>query len=353
MEQFDASIEEKRDQLQKAIKQLEFALTSLVNSHDDETNLNIYNSLALAYQDLAELELSQGGITDLVKSLRKKAAEATLNALRENPNSSFVLETAAKDLLQKGQLDAEDAINSSSQALSYIFQATALESSQARQYQLNKLATKALGFLRGSGADEQIKAMIKGQNPLGFLAKAWLELTDGLSEISALAISEFPTKSKELALDTLKDSPRHWILIRIEYDLHFLCLNPQNFEAQLHLLDELDSIGTYRMSLQLSFERTLLLFMVGRIYDGNNSFYSLRSEIKRHNIIVTVPERLRWFLGPNKKDRLLCNAQVIESYEGTRSWAQVKELQNASVPFIPQDFGGKRMAPRQTISLSY
>lgn len=251
MEQFDASIEEKREQLQKAIMQLDFAITNIADNHDDETNLNLYNSLALAYQDLAALELSQSGISDLVKDLRKKASEATLNALKENPNNSFVLETAAKDLLQKGQLDTEDSINSASQALSYIFQATALENSQSRQHQLNKLATTALNLLRDSESGGQIETMIKSNNPLGFLAKAWLALTSGFSEISALAISEFPTESMQSALNTLKSAPRHWILIRIEYDL-IATLEPQNFQEQLHLLDELDSISSYRMSLQLS-----------------------------------------------------------------------------------------------------
>lgn len=346
MEQFDATSEEKREQLNKAIQQLNFALTNLDDRQDDETNLNLYNSLALAYQDLAGLELSLGGISDLVRDLRKKAAEATLNALRENPNSSFVLETAAKDLLQKGQLDAEDTINGASQALGYIFQATALENSQARQHQLNKLATTALNLLRNSDSDKQIEAMINNGNPLGFLAKAWLELTEGLSEISAMIISDFPKDSMQSALDILKTAPRHWILIRIEYDL-LSALEPKNFQEQLHLLDELDSISSYRMSLQLNLERVLLLYMVGRYHEGNSSSYSLRKEIKQQNIIVTVPERLRWLLGPNQKDKLLCNAQVVDSQDGYRSWAQVRELQNASVPFIPQDFGGQRMAPRQ------
>ncbi len=101
------------------------------------------------------------------------------------------------------------------------------------------------------------------------------------------------------------------------------------------------------MSLQLTLEKTLLSFMVGRYPDGISSFNSLRKEIKRQYIIVTVPEHLRWLLAPNQKDKLLCNAQVVESFDGYRSWAQVREFQNAYIPFIPQDFGGKRMAPKQ------
>ena len=346
MEQFDASDEEKRTQLQKAIKQLNFAISNLDDDQDDETNLNLYNSLALAYQDLAALELNLGGISDLVKDLRAKASEATINALKENPNSSYVLETAAKDLLQKGQLDAEDKINSASQALGYIFQATSLENSQVRQHQLNKLATTALSFLRNSEADKEIETMMKRGNPLGYLAKAWIDLTAGMPEISAMHISDFPKESMHSALGTLKEAPRHWILIRIEYDL-VSALEPSNFQEQLHLLDELDSIRSFRMSLQLNLERVILLYMVGRYHDGNSMFHTLRKEIKKQNIIVTVPERMRWLLNPNQKERLLCNAQVVESHGGYRSWAQVRELQNAVVPFIPQDFGGQRMASKQ------
>ena len=101
------------------------------------------------------------------------------------------------------------------------------------------------------------------------------------------------------------------------------------------------------MSLQLNLERVILLYMVGRYHDGNSIFHTLRKEIKKQNIIVTVPERMRWLLNPNQKERLLCNAQVVESHGGYRSWAQVRELQNAVVPFIPQDFGGQRMASKQ------
>jgi hypothetical protein len=115
----------------------------------------------------------------------------------ENPNNSFVLETAAKDLLQKGRFDAEDAISCAAQALSYIFQATALENAQARQHKLNRLAIEALQLLRDSRADTQIEDMIKYNNPLGYLAKAWLSLTNDFCEMSALAISEFPRESKQ------------------------------------------------------------------------------------------------------------------------------------------------------------
>ena len=345
MEQFDTTTKEKREQLQKAIKQIEFSL-HLNNDQGDDTDLNLYNSLALAYQDLASLELSIGGVSELVKDLRRKASEATLHALSENPNNSYVLETAAKDLLQKGQLDTEDTINSASQALGYIFQATVLENSQARQHQLNKLSTTALNLLRDSEADKQIEAMISSGKPFGFLAKAWLELTKGLPEISANMISEFPPESMRSALEILKEAPRHWILIRVEYDL-LSALEPMNFQVQLHLLDELDSISSFKMPLQLFLERTLLLYMVGRYHEGNNEYFSLRKEIKKQNAIVSVPERLRWLLAPNQNEKLLCNAQVIESQGGYRSWAKIRELQNAMVPFIPQEFGGTRLAPGQ------
>lgn len=346
MEQFAASIEEKRDQLHKSINQLDFAITSLDEKHDGESNLNLYNSLALAYQDLSSLELEQGSSSDLVIDLREKASAATLNALKENPNSPFVLETAAKDLLQRGRLDAVETINCAAQALGYIFQATALENSDARQLQLSKLATSALQLLHTGEAGTKIEDMVASGNPMGFLAKAWLVLTKGHGKISARTVSEFPKLSMQLALDVLNEAPRHWILIRIEYDL-LVALEPTKFEAQLHLLDELDSIRLYRVPLQLRLEQLLLFYMVGRYHEANKLFMGLRGDIKRQNCIVTVPDRLRWLVGPDQRTKLLCNARVSEYYDGYRSRAQVRELRDAMVPFIPQDFGSQRMAPGQ------
>lgn len=343
-DRFGASVEEKRFQLKKAIGEIEFSLKSLEYTPDDESNLNLYNSLALAYQDLAQLELEQDGVSELVNILRKKANEATLNALRENPTSSYVLETAARNLLQQGKLDSNENITYSAQALGYVFQASTLDSSISRQRQLGRLATEALMQLRVSGAAEQISRMIAAKNPMGFLASAWLKLTADRVDITTALPSEYNEDQMQSAVEVLKKAPRHWLIIRLQYDL-FSALEPSNFDNQLSLLDELESMTTYRMSLQFRLERSILLHIVGRHLDANEEFRRLRQDLKEQNAFVFVPTRLRWLLGPDRRTRLLCTARVLDNL-GYRSMAQVVELKNAQVPFVAQDFGRENMPVR-------
>lgn len=348
IDEFGASLEERQYQLEKAISQIEFALMELPQVSEDETNLNLYNSLALAYQDLATLELQQNGLTDLVRELRNKANEATLNAIRENPNSSYVLETAAKNKIQKGMLDQNDAINCAAEALGYIFQASAMESSAARQYQLDKLATEALQMLRSSDATLEISHMKGQNNPIGYLADAWIELTRNQGEITTAFPLQFSETSMRSAIAILREAPKNWLLIRMEYDL-LATLDPTNFEEQLRLLEELESFQTYTSSLQLRLERNILLHLVGRHPDANTAFMRLRADIKEQNAIVSVPERLRWLLSSDRKTYLLCKARVTDDL-GYRPMAQVHELSNAKVPFVAQDFGSKRKLPGEQFS---
>lgn len=342
-ERFGASVEERRTQLSKAIEEIEYALRSLDEVHGDESNLNLYNSLALAYQDLASLELEQGGISDLVRRLRAKANEATLNALRENPTNPYVLETAAKNLLQQGKLEVTESVSTASQALGYIFQATTLENSAVRQHQLGRLATEALMRLKSDVAGAEIARLRGIGDPMGYLASAWIELTRGEEKIIAALPTSYSEDRANAAVAILREAPRHWLLVRLQYDL-FTFVKPNQFEEQLSLLDELDSMANYRLPIQLRLERAILLHLAGRHSDANDMFKDLRRDIKQQSAIVSVPQRLRWLVRPDRQTRILCNARVTDNL-GYRPLAQVVELKNAQVPFIPQDFGRQNMPP--------
>ncbi len=343
-ERFDASVDERRHQLDTAIGQIEFALNNLEEVADDESNLNLYNSLALAYQDLASLELEQSGFSDLVRSLRAKANEAINNALKENPTNSYVLETAAKNMLQQGKLDRSGTINAAAQALAYIFQATTLENSAARQHQLGKLATEALLLLRDHGAAEEISRMKAQENAMGHLASAWLELMKDSQTITTALPSSYSEDRARAAVEILREAPRHWLVIRLQCDLTSF-LYPYDFEQQLGLLDELESIPTYRLPLQMRLERSILLHMVGRHPDAHSTFRSLRPDIKAQNAILSVPPHLRWLLQSGSRKKLLCNARVTNNW-GYRAMAQVTELKLSEVPFTPREFGQHNFPPR-------
>lgn len=150
------------------------------------------------------------------------------------------------------------------------------------------------------------------------------------------------------AIAILREAPRNWLLIRMEYDL-LATLEPTNFEEQLRLLEELESFKSYTLSLQLRLERNILLHLVERHSDANTAFMRLRADIKEQNAIVSVPERLRWLLSSDRKTYLLCKARVTDDL-GYRPMAQVHELSKAKVPFIAQDFGSKRKLPGEQFS---
>jgi len=188
---------------------------------------------------------------------------------------------------------------------------------------------------------EQISRMIASKNPMGFLASAWLKLTADNVDITTALPSEYKEDKMRAAVEVLKNAPRHGLIVRLQYDL-LAELEYLNFDDQLSLLDELESMQNYNMSAQLRLERSILLHIIGRHVDANEEYRRLRQDLKEQNEFVFVPVRLRWLVGQDRGTRLLCNARVIESI-GYRSLAKVIELKNAPVPFVPQDFGRENM----------
>ena len=347
---FDATIEEKKEQLEKAISEIEFALHFLDRRKgDDESNLNLYNSLSLAYQNLTLIEIDRGSSEEYINGLRIKANSAANNALKEDPTNSYVLETVARDLIQNGNLSKKNVVTSASEALSYIFQAVSLDRSEYRQIQLTKLANDALALLRKEDTSEEIEKLCAQKEPYGFLAKVWLTLSEGVDEFESHQLNDLPKENIESALKIMNDcglENNNWLLLRFKYDLITIA-EPKKFEEQLNILDELVGLG-YRMPLQLQLERAILLHQRNRHHEANEKFPRLRQDLKKYDVIVTVPIRLRWLLTDDTKSKRICDAIVagdIGFQAWSRSWAKVRDLQNVNVPFIPEEFGYKSMPP--------
>jgi hypothetical protein len=169
LQDFDAGLDERQELLESAIQHIEHALVIPVRAADDESSLNLFNSLSLAYQNLAELEREQGASDDVIKRLRAKATEAARRAQQEHSTNSYVLETLARNLLQDAELFADGAVENAVEALGYVYQAVQLERSEQRQVQLTKLARKALRLLKGPSAGPQIEALSSRGNPFGIL----------------------------------------------------------------------------------------------------------------------------------------------------------------------------------------
>ena len=229
---------ERKKLLESAIKHLEYATYELEPSEDEEPTLNLLNSLALAYLDLADVERENKAPADRIESLRTKANDAARRALQEDPTNSYVLETTAKNLIQSGEIDPEKAVVSATEALGYIYQAITLERSEFRQSELTRLANRALKLLRSAHANDQVQQLTRSGNPLGTLAEAWMTLTEGVSDLNEHDLAAMPPQNVDKALAVLEKSPSksNWMLLRFRYDL--VCSsNPADFEYKLSLLD--------------------------------------------------------------------------------------------------------------------
>jgi len=339
---------EKRALLRKASKDVEFALDQIEASHDDESTLNLLNTLALIYQDLADLERGSGNPTELARLLAK-SDEITNRALQENPNSPYVLETAAKNLLRQGltSQSSDERIEAASKALSFVFQASRLDSAFARRMKLGQLAARALQVLRDDRAAPVIERLCAQGSPYGFIARAWslLPSSDGVEP--ALALDSIDRSSALAAIQILNSAPeRNWLLVRLMYDLVVIA-TPTDFQAQLRLLDELAATKGYQLSLQQILERAVLLFIAGQHKQATDEFKWLRPRVKESQVVVFVPTRLRWLPTPDRASRAVCTARVIDSSASARGMAKVNELGGAFAPFNPHEFGKSRMAPNE------
>lgn len=341
---FQLTVEEKRDQLKLSIEHLNFALSRISPSPDDESDLNLYNSLARACLDLADVEREAGASDTEVRRLSELAADAARRAYNEAPQNSYVLETFASDLLQQGRLYDEKAVPNACEALLHIFQALRLETAPLRQQQLSYLVEEAIDLLRRNSATQQIDKMYSVKNAVGYIARAWLLLAgdDGTGDVPD--ISSIPRERLSQALKVLDETPaesRTWITLNLRYQI-ISSLDPHNFKEQLAILDDLE-VARFRLSLQQQLERALLLHQRGRHNEANESFRALRQELRERDAFVTVPARLRMLLDSSTGEPLVCDGVVVEG-SSYRALAKIQLLGNAGVPFIPQDFGRATMA---------
>lgn len=339
---FQLTLDEKREQLAKAIEHLEYALDKIRESNvDQESDLNLLNSLSLAYQNLADVEREWGAPEGRLAELGKKATDAARRAQEENPTNSYVLETFARNLLQNGRLYPEQATVCAAEALGHIYQAMSLDQSLLRESSLARHANEALSMLRSPLAMSQIDKVCSTGNPLGYLARAWLVLTKDVGQITKEYLSSLPKDRIEAALAVVDGAQEraNFFLLRFRYDLITIS-QPRDFEVQLGLLDDLKGTG-HSVPLQLQLERAILLHQRNRHHEANIEFRRIREELRVKDVYVDVPHRLRWLLTPDGKQRI-CHARVSET-RNYRSIAKVSELDNAEVPFIPQDFGKSQM----------
>lgn len=342
---FELSLQEKREQLELAIEHLKYALSRLSSEDEDERDLNLYNSLARAYQDLADVDRAAGADEARLRQLSELATEAARKAYEEEPQNPYVLETFARDLLQQGTAYPDKAVDNACQALMFIYQALHLESAPLRQQQLSVLVEHAVALLRLGTATEEIERLYRRGNAAGYLAKAWMLLTREGDAAQLDDLANLPIDRLEAAIGILNEVPvdqRTWLTLNFQYHL-LAAAAPYDFDAQIRILDELE-IARYRLNLQQQLERALLLHQCGRHQEANDAFRLLRRELQRRDAILNVPPRLRTLLDRRTGTALVCEGVIVES-GGYRPQAKVRDLGGAEVRLIPQDFGLSSMKP--------
>lgn len=346
---FDLSVEDKEAYLRSAIGDLNFALESVARSSGGESDLNLINSLALAYQNLAEVRVIREADPEEVAELRSEAASCIKRALALDPMNSYVLETAARNTLHVQELD--DVVNSvraGSESLSYVFQAISLENSSARQQQLTRLANKALELMRQGGASDVMVSLSKLSQVERILAQAWLCLMENVDVIDSLHVESFPMSNLDKALNVIEGAPtaRNWLLLKLHYDL-VIASDPMGFEKQVSILDELQG-ADFTPPPQMELESAILLYQVGRYKEATEKFQELRIRLRSSDAYVFVPARLRWLYSQGTSTKQACEAVVSDV--GDRAWAKVKALGNINIPFRPEEFGRRDMRSREHFS---
>jgi hypothetical protein len=89
---YGLTIDDRITLLNRAIEDINYALSSIDYTPGSEPNVNLYNSLAHAYHDLAEVEETKGAAPEGVNNLRKLANDAKRRAYEDSPTNSFVIE---------------------------------------------------------------------------------------------------------------------------------------------------------------------------------------------------------------------------------------------------------------------
>lgn len=337
---YGVSRDEKYSLLNRAIEDITYALTYIEYTPGSESNLNLFNSLANAYLDLAELQAAAGASQEQVNELRRLANEATRKAYAENPTNSFVIETYVKNLLEG---ESGVLIENCIEALGILFEALISNEAAYRKSQLGTLADEALQILFDQAPGSV--GTFEPSKPIDVLIRAWQLLAEGRNQTAGMAFSEVPTENRERALVALTHPVGlgNMQVIRLSYDL--TCIgHPYNYKKQLEFVEQLQAMD-YKMTPQLRLEYAILLFMNDRHTEGDKTFRALRQVWRESEQFVQVPVRLRW-LRSRESGELRTVHAYVGSDSGNRAMVRVQEFSNGTVPFRPEEFGIQDLTPR-------
>ena len=343
---FPMGVAERVELLERAVADIRYALENIPATPDGETDLNLYNSLAHAYQDLVEEEAARGAGAERIAELRVQAHDAALRAFRANPDNSFVIETYARSLISDARASPETAAEDAVEVLNIVYAAIERDRSGQRRFNLGKLADAAMSLLLEIASPEH--AGLEPTSEIEALVRAIHALGNGVPRFDGMGIADFPPTNRIRAAELLEDpmllgNPQ---AVRLRYTLR--CLDaPFDFRGQLELLQSLQGGGTV-VSPQMRLELALLLQQCDRHHEAEKLFRDLRSLWREGEHFVEVPERLHWLMTVDGQARRQVTAQVVPRREYRRA-AKVRELQNVEVLFRPQEFGQQELRPGEIV----
>lgn len=325
--------------LSRAIEDINYALNSIDYTPGSESNLNLLNSLANAYFDLADAESVSGASRGRIEELRALANDATRRAYAENPTNSFVIETYVKNLLQTAKISTTEGPTLCVEALGILFSALAANEVGYRAARLGGLADRALKLLFQQVPTPAPEGL--PTSPIEVLVQAWGALSTG-DHSPSMALSELPEANRIHALEVLSHPAGrgNMQVLRLRYDLTSVT-SPYAFRQQLEFVEQLQATD-YRMTPQLRLEYAVLLYQNSRPLEGDKVFHVLRSIWHQSEHSVQVPERLRWLRGPEGKSLQVVHATVSFDY-GSRAMARVQEFASVTVPFRPEEHGFRHL----------
>lgn len=337
--------QERIELLERAIKDIKYALTEIPYTPGSELDLYLLNSLAHGYLDLATVKARTGASETQISELKSLANDTTRKAYRESPNNSFVIETYIQNLLQNAKDSPTSAIEYCIEALGVLY--SVLTNENYRTSQLGRLSNQALEILLQQAPKETLVRQPK--HAIDVLVQAWLILAEDRNQDSEWSLANVPIRKQEKALEFLENPAGRGNLqvLHLIYDLLSNC-HPYDFKKQIEVLEPIIMSENWAPP-QIKLERGILLFQTGRPVEGETEFRSLRRLWREGEQFVKVPERLRWLRAPDGKTPQIVKA-TIGSERDTRPFAIVREFANAKVPIRPEEHGLTDPRPGVTFS---
>ncbi|MCX9148368.1 hypothetical protein OPU67_13580 [Erythrobacter sp. WG] len=339
---FMMSAEERAAILQRAVDDIRGAL-KLEAEFGDESDLNLFNSLAQALHDLAEAEEAAGRPQHRVLQTRAEAQEATRQAYTLNPDNSFVVETYARTLLSEGKTNPDRAATRALEVLTLVYSMMEKSGAEARLNALERLAERAFELLLEAGGSTSPDP----QSEAGAIARALYELGGAGGSVRRLEDVPRENRARAASLLSIEALLGNVQAVKLRYMIAVID-NPNDFDLHIGLLQSLQESGP-AFTPQMELELALLLFQKDRAHEGNRLFLRLRRMWRQRQHFVEVPDRLHWLLDPHGSQRRQVRARVSSNGDG-RGFARVSDFQDIEVPFRPHEFSQEKLRPGSVFS---